>query len=154
MGDRTDVWFRFSGKIRRANLPELLEAIESQGGLPDNDGTPENEQWSDDNFADTIHIEKCNYAEPMDMIAAAYALGLNYIFWWASGGGYGPGYQGYFAITDTLVTCLADHDLEPMLTSEQLSKFETVEAAQEWLSMFENSEDTWPRLEIIDDEGE
>lgn len=149
MGDRTTVWFRFSGRVHASQVDDLLDACSEAYAYPESDG----ENFTIDTISDILVVDECNYADPDDLIDAAEALGLSYVMWWAPGGGYGAGYKIRFAVPGNTITCDADHDLCPVLNRNDLDRFDTIQAAQEWLDLFINSETTLPPLEVYGDAG-
>lgn len=151
MGDRTTVWFRFSGQLKRSQVDEFVAALEA-AGVEDEDGQypPKAE-----NVGGVLMDEECNYAHPEEMIGLARHYGLSYIYWWAAGGGYGSGYELHYALVDHTEQCMADHDLEPAMNLAELTRMQksgqTLEDAIARLKRFDKSEEILPPLEIIED---
>jgi hypothetical protein len=150
MGDRTYTTIRFSGAIKRSQVPELIEALEAEGAYSSEYNNGEQRGPSVDNLMEEFCVEECNYAQMETAEAAAGELNLSYVKTWQPGGCYGPGIEIYNALLNETFECPAI-DGEPVVGISELLK-KPVEEIIPYLQMFADDEKAYPPLEIVEDE--
>ncbi len=121
MGDRTDVYIKFGGRISRRAAEALVEALEREG-YRCNDGTDNKPTIAD--LDEDFYAYEVNYANIDGLDAVCRRFGIDYDMNHGAGGGYGPCCQRYMGGEHR--ECSADADSGPMVPLSQILDTETL----------------------------
>jgi hypothetical protein len=151
MGDRTWTSIRFSGELTTELADALVEELDAQGcRWDDNRGHNMAPTRASLTEADYFYDEEANYGTMEEVTGWCEENHISYLLYWEAGGGYGPGYSLYNAVTGVTFGCGAIEG-EPAVTLSDLNKVGSVEDLSGYLKTFNDFEANYGPLVIRDD---
>ena len=151
MGDRVSTDITIGGKLKRADVPTLMNAFMAEGamGRNNNQDSIELTEKTDPSTIDWFAIDECNYSNIDDLKDVFNELGLAYSQTWGAGNEFPAGQC--FNLQDNNNEREAVGEEEATFTATQI--LEASVDPGKLLKLFEDAE-WWkkpmPKLEIID----
>jgi hypothetical protein len=159
MGDHCQVTIQIGGKIKRADLERLFQAIEAECMSTDW-GTTIFEDVEDLGTAiDELHLgqalyltaDEVNYGNLDSMEPLLKELGLTYVKWNGEGGGYSSYVEFWEPGLEQPYEWHADRDERPLMSAGVIRDCIASGKLEEALVLMERAQNLKMRLEIVED---